>query len=94
MAQDRPRDGVTDAPAGRQSRIKAAREVVYEDGELIDATDLGDALEAYGVTVSTDDDGTPVYEDVPPELSLSACHLAVDLREDPSEFISTPAELA
>jgi len=80
---------VTDAPAGGQSRVEAAREVVYEDGELIAAAALDDALEAYGVTVTEGADGTPHYEDVPPELSLSACHLAVDLRKNPAEFIST-----
>ena len=69
-------------------RVDAVRAVVYDDdGELIAAEALDDALEAVGVTVSEADDGTPEYSDVPPGLSLVACHLAVDLRRDPAEFI-------
>lgn len=85
--QDQPRDGVTNTPATPQ--LEAAWTVVYEDGELIDAADIEAALEAYGVTVTTDEDGVTEYRDVPPELPLSACHLAVDLRKDPAEFLST-----
>jgi hypothetical protein len=66
------------------------RAVVYDDGELIAPEDLADALEAAGVTVSVGADGTPEYSDVPPALSLSACHLAVDLRKDPAEIMGEP----
>jgi len=70
------------------NRVEAARAVVYDDdGELIAPENLAEALEAAGVTVSVDEDGTPEYSDVPASLSLSACHLAVDLRRDPAEFI-------
>ncbi len=65
-------------------RVEAARAVVYDDGELIPPEELDDALEAAGVTVSVGDDGTPEYSDVPPSLSLSVCHLAVELRKDPA----------
>jgi len=68
-------------------RVDAVRAVVYDDGELIAAEALDDALEAVGVTVSEADDGTPEYSDVPPALSLVACHLAVDTRRDPAQFI-------
>jgi len=91
MAQDRPRESVTDAPAPAD-RVAAARAVVYdEDGELIAADALADALAAQGVTVTETDDGVPQYEDVPPALSVSACHLAVDLRKDPAEFLRPAA---
>jgi hypothetical protein len=72
----------------RADRVEAARAVVYDDdGELIPPEELADALEAAGVTVSVGDDGIPEYSDVPPSLSLSACHLAVDLRKDPAEIV-------
>jgi len=95
MAQDRPRD-VTDAcgSARPHDRVEAARAVVYDDGgELIQPEDLDDALEAGGVTVSVGDDGTPEYSDVPPSLSLSACHLAVELRKDPAEIVADPGHV-
>jgi hypothetical protein len=72
----------------REERITATREVVYdEEGELITADELNTALEAIGVTVTESDDGLPEYRDVPRAVSLSACHLAVDLRRDPAAFI-------
>lgn len=74
--------------ADHADRLEAARAVVYdEDGTLIPADAIEDALEAAGVGVSTEDDGTTVYENVPPELPLAACHLAVDLRRDPEHFL-------
>jgi hypothetical protein len=76
----------------RADRVEAARAVVYDDdGELIPPEELADALEAAGVTVSVGDDGIPEYSDVPPSLSLSACHLAVDLRKDPAEIVGEPS---
>lgn len=88
MAQDRSRESVTDAPAPA-NRVAAVRAVVYDaEGELIAPNALTDALQEAGVTVTETDDGVPQYEDVPPALSLSACHLAVDLREDPETFLS------
>jgi len=72
----------------QEERITATREVVYdEDGELITFDDLDAALEAIGVTVTESDDGLPEYRDAPRAVSLSACHLAVDLRRDPAAFI-------
>jgi len=70
--------------------IKPVRAVVYDHGELIPPEELDDALEAAGVSVSVGDDGTPEYSDVPPSLSLSACHLAVELRKDPAEIVADP----
>lgn len=87
MAQDRSREPVTGA-ADRSDRVALAREVVYgDDDELIAADELAAALREHGVTVGTAADGTTAYSDVPPALPLSACHLAVDLRRDPAEFI-------
>lgn len=72
----------------RVDRIEAARGVVYsDDGEFILPHQLGAALEAYGVDVSETRDGIPAYQNVPPEISLAACHLAVESREDPAVFI-------
>lgn len=93
MAFDESERPVTDdtdsQPPTRDERIAAARDVVYdEDGDLIALEELAGALEAAGVTVTESDDGLPEYRDVPRTLSLSACHLAVDLRRDPAEFIS------
>lgn len=85
MAQDgsgNPVTGLTTA-----ERIDAARAVVYEDGELIAPEELDDALCERGVSVSKDEAGNPVYEDVPASLSLSACHLAVDAERDPAAFL-------
>ena len=70
-------------------RVQAAREVVYSDGDLIGADELDAALEVRGVTVGTAADGTPEYRDVPGNLPLAACHLAVDLQRDPAEFLSS-----
>lgn len=39
-----------------------------------------------------DEDGVLEYRDVPPALSLSACHLAVDLREDLAAFLIPDVE--
>lgn len=71
-----------------QSRIEAARAVVYDDDELVAPADVDAALEAHGVKISTNEDGTPHYSNVPEELSLRACFLAVDTRRDPAEFIA------
>jgi len=102
MAQDRPYRHVTDADsdgdtdAARPSRedlVAAARAVVYdEEGDLIPAEDLDDALRAHGVVVGENEDGGPEYRNVPRDLPLSACHLAVDLRRDPADFISDSDE--
>lgn len=74
--------------ADHADRREAARAVVYdENGELIPPGEIEPALEGVGVAVSTDVDGMTVYENVPPELPLAACHLAVDLRRDPAEYI-------
>lgn len=95
MTQDR---SVTDIGSDeerptREERIATARSVVYDaDGELIDEDDLEGALEAHGVDVGVIEDGLPEYRDVPRDLSLSAVHLAVDLRKDPAEFITDPIE--
>lgn len=78
--------GLTGEAEGTPSE-EIERAVVYDDGELIPPEELDDALEAAGVTVSVGDDGTPEYSDIPPSLSLSACHLAVDLRKDPAEIV-------
>lgn len=73
----------------REERIAAARGVVYdEDGDLIDETELEDAIEAYGVDVGVNEEELPEYRNVPRELSLSAVHLAIDTREDPAEFVT------
>lgn len=90
MASDRPLtdDGTEGNRPRRAERVAAARAVVYgDDGDVIDPEDLDDALEAYGVTVGVSGDGLTEYQDVPPELSLSACHLAVDLHRDPGDFL-------
>jgi hypothetical protein len=60
---------------------------------LIPPEELDDALEAADVTVSVDDDGIPEYSDVPPSLSLSACHLAVDLQKNPAEIVGDPGHV-
>ena len=84
MAQDR----VGAAPTTTE-RISAAREVVYDEaGAIIDASELEDALRAYGVGVGAATDGTTEYRDVPSELPLSACHLAIDTGRDPAAFIA------
>ena len=71
-----------------EEQIEAARSVVYdEDGEFIEPDEIEDAIEDYGVDVGVGDDGVTQYQNVPHELSLSACYLAVDLRRDPAEFI-------
>lgn len=91
MAHDPVADDSTDAAdrPSREERVETARAVVYDDaGELIDAEDLDDALRAYGVDVGESSDGYPEYRNVPRELSLSVCHLAVDLRKDPAELIA------
>jgi hypothetical protein len=85
MAQDGSDERVTGASV--TERVLLARSVVYEDGELIAPEALDDALSEHGVSVGEDEDGVPVYQDVPEGLSLSACHLAVDLREDPARFL-------
>lgn len=83
----------TDHHPTRDERVEATCAVVYgESGELIDAADLDAALEAVGVTVGESEDGLPEYRDVPRAVSLSACHLAVDLRRDPAEFITEPED--
>lgn len=88
MARDRSQGPVT-GRAGVADRVEAARSVVYDDaGELIEPDEIHGALRDAGVVVSENEDGTPAYSDVPPELSLSVCHLAVDLREDPAAFIT------
>ena len=88
---ERPVTDDTDPRPTRDERVEATRAVVYgADGELIEADDLDAALEAVGVTVGESEDGLPEYRDVPRAVSLSACHLAVDLRRDPAEFISEP----
>lgn len=92
MAFDDSERPVTDDTDSRrptqEERITATRDVVYdEEGELITFEDLDAALEAIGVTVTESDDGRPEYRDVPQAVSLSACHLAVDLRRDPAAFI-------
>ena len=93
MAQDQHREQLSDvAGATPGDRVDAVRAVVYDDGELIAPEDLNDALEAAGVTVSVADDGTPKYTDAPAELSVTACHLAVDLRRDPAQFITGAEE--
>ena len=84
MAQDR----VGEAPTTTE-RVRAARAVVYDDrGAIIDASEIADALRAYGVEVGTATDATTEYRNVPPELPLSACHLAVDTGRDPAAFIA------
>lgn len=90
MASDRSLtdDGSDATRPSHEERIEAARSVVYEDGELIDADALEDALDAHGVDVGTAEDGGTEYRNVPRELPLSACHLAVDLREDPAAFLA------
>lgn len=89
MARDRRREPVTDVPPP-SDRIELVRDIVYDEaGELLDPDDLEASLEAHGVTVSEDEDGNPVYRDVPDGLSLSACHLSVELREDPETFLGT-----
>lgn len=76
----------------REERVAAARAVVYgDDEELIAAEELDAALEEYGVGIGESEDGLPECRDVPRELSLSACHMAVDLRRDPAEFIAPRA---
>lgn len=88
MARDRSEGPVT-GRADVLDRIAAARTVVYDDsGDLIEPGEIEDALREVGVVVSENEDGTTAYSDVPPELPLSACHLAVDLREDPASFIA------
>lgn len=63
------------AEPAHSERVKAARAVVYDEaGELIDADDLPDALEAAGVTVVESDDDGLEYRDVPADLPLAACH--------------------
>lgn len=94
MASDRY---LTDAERERTSpsheeRVAAARAVVYDDDEELIATEeLDAALEEYGVSIGESEDGLPKYRDVPRELSLSACHMAVNLRRDPEEFIAPRA---
>lgn len=81
-------DRVEAAPTTTE-RVRAARDVVYdEEGSIIDASEIADALRAYGVEVGTATDGRTEYRDVPPELPLSACHLAVDTGRDPAAFIA------
>lgn len=93
MASDRylsDADSERTSPS-REERVAAARAVVYDDDELIAPEDLDLALEEYGVGIGESEDGLPEYRDVPRELSLSACHMAVDLRRDPAEFITLRA---
>ncbi|MFC6907240.1 hypothetical protein [Halalkalicoccus tibetensis] len=94
MASDRhlsDADSERTSPS-REERVAAARTVVYgDDEELITAEELDSALEEYGVGIGESEDGLPEYLDVPRELSLSACHMAVDLRRDPAEFIAPRA---
>lgn len=91
MARDESRKPVTEV-ADHAERLEAARAVVYnEDGELIAPAEIERAIERVGVVVSTDEDGTTVYDNVPPELPLAACHLAVDLRRDPADFVHEDA---
>lgn len=70
-------------------------EVVYDEVDtIIDTSEVEDALRAYGVEVGTTTDGATEYRNVPPELPLGACHLAVDTGRDPAAFIADtpPAE--
>lgn len=94
MASDRylsDADSERTSPS-REERVAAARSVVYsDDEELIASEDLNSALEEYGVGIGESEDGLPEYRDVPRELSISACHMAVDLRRDPAEFIALRA---
>lgn len=84
MAQDR----VGDAPTTTE-RVRAARAVVCDEtGSIIDASELEGALRSYGVEVGRASDGTTEYRNVPPELPLSACHLAVETGRDPAAFIA------
>lgn len=72
----------------RQRRIEAARAVVYdENGELITDDKLPEALQEQGVEVTENEDGTLNYDNVPAMLSIRACYLAVDTRQDPAEVI-------
>lgn len=90
MASDKPvtDDGGSAERPTREERVAAARAVVYDDeGELIDAADLEDALVDAGVDAGVSDDGLTEYRNVPRELPLGACHLAVDLRRDPATLI-------
>lgn len=94
MASDRSVSdtGSECTPPSREERVAAARSVVYgDDKALIAPEDLDAALEEYGVGVGKSEDGLPEYRDVPRELSLSACHMAVDFRRDPAEFIAPRA---
>jgi hypothetical protein len=89
MASDRylsNAENQRDQPS-RDERVAAARAVVYGDEELIASEELDAALEAYGVEVGISDDGLLEYRNVPAELSLAACHIAVDLRRDLAVFI-------
>ena len=72
----------------QQRRIEAARAVVYdENGELITDDELQEALQEQGVEVTENEDSTFNYDSVPAMLSIRACSLAVDTRQDPAEVI-------
>jgi DNA polymerase I len=58
------------------------------DADREDLETLDDALEDAGVEVGVDETGRTQYRNVPRELSLSACQLAVDLRRDPADLIA------
>lgn len=84
-----PTDDTAPARPSRAERVAAARAVVYDaDGELIQPAALDDALEDAGVEVGVDEAGRTQYRNVHRELSLSACHLAVDLHRDPADLIA------
>lgn len=94
MASDRHLSDVDSerTSPSHEERIAAARAVVYgDDEEIIAAEELDAALEEYGVSIGESEDGLPEYRDVPRELSLSACHMAVDLQRDSAEFIAPRA---
>jgi len=91
MAQDRPVGDNGERPdrPTREQRLEAARAVVYtEEGNLIEPEEIESGLEAYGVTVGESEEGSTEYRDVPPELPLAACHLAVDTGRDPTAFLA------
>jgi len=73
-----------------EERAEVARAVVYNDaGELIKADVLPEVVEAAGVTVvEADDEDSLEYRDVPADLPLAACHLAVDFRKDLAVVLS------
>ena len=62
----------------------------YDETHLEEhATDdeLQEALQEQGVEVTKNEDATFNYDNVPAMLSIRACYLAVDTRQDPAEVI-------